>query len=92
MSENKGLSLMDLLVGAGIVYAAYTLIGGGNKDITTREQAISVIMSFNPNANLSTLQTADIGYVIARAKAYQAALPIYTYNGRQYLTSSGTAA
>jgi len=90
--QEKGPKVIDFLIGGIVLFGIYSLVTSGTKEIVTREQAINVILHYNPNANTSTLQTADLGYVIARATAYQNAQPVFIFAGVRYRTDSGTAA
>lgn len=88
--KNSGLNIVDLALIGFAGFAAYQLLAGSKqKPVNNRADAIKVILHYKPSADLATLQTADEGYIIARANAFIAAQPIYIFNGRQYYTVSG---
>lgn len=83
---NKGklvLFTLSALAFAGAGYWGYRFL--------SRRRAIKVISENKPNANVELLEKADLGYVKARAKAYEQKAETYFYGGRVYYTATGTA-
>lgn len=92
VTANTAKFLIGALVTAAVSGAGYYFFyykpGYG---ITTKENAMEVIIKKYPSASIETMQSMDAGYLVARARAIRSEKESFEFDGKKYLTLNGRA-